>query len=236
FTFIYKASHDLKGPLSSVIGLTNLALEDKQNEKNQKYFDLINQCTFRLNLILDDLTEIAKVTQGSMNIQKLDLNKMVKDIVASLQHNDNCKNIDFRVNIETLPDFYSSSYIVYSILQNLIDNGIKYKKLDGTGSFVSININGDTSGGIVIKIADNGQGIDPVIKSQIFDMFFRGNEDSKGSGLGLYITKKAIERLEGSISVDSTLDVGTNIVIELKDLRYLSEKESGEDDAASQVA
>ena len=100
--------------------------------------------------------------------------------------------------------------ILYNVLYNLIDNAVKYHNNDRNDILIGIGIE-DYKNGILILISDNGMGIAKEIQTRIFDMFFRGTDQSKGSGLGLYLVKKIVTRLQGRIKVNSTPKNGTQI-------------------------
>ena len=100
-------------------------------------------------------------------------------------------------------------------MQNIIENSIKYQNPNISDAYVKITINELSPEKIQIIISDNGLGIDPSIQCKIFDMYFKGNHDSKGSGLGLYLVKKSIEKLDAEITFTSALKIGTTFIINL---------------------
>ena len=120
--------------------------------------------------------------------------------------------IEIKKEIELI-ELISEWAIINTILQNLIENAIKYSKKENE-PFVDIKIFIDRQY-IVIRVEDNGQGIPEQHQSNIFDMFFRANDKTQGSGLGLYILKRAVERLHGSIDVKSTLHIGSIFTVKL---------------------
>jgi signal transduction histidine kinase len=111
-------------------------------------------------------------------------------------------------------EFYSNTGILNSVIQNLVENSIKYRSTQNGTPFVSINIS-EIGDNIVIQVEDNGRGIDQRIKDRVFDMFYRGTSDSKGSGLGLYIVENAIEKINGKIDVNARKEGGTIFTIVL---------------------
>jgi signal transduction histidine kinase len=100
------------------------------------------------------------------------------------------------------------------VLNNLVDNAIKYHRHNQRGKYIAVN--GKSLGKTYkIEVSDNGQGIPDQAQSKIFDMFFRASDNSIGSGLGLFIVKDMVERIGGSIRLDSKLGEGTTFTIEL---------------------
>jgi len=134
------------------------------------------------------------------------------------------KNISFECVIDQKQDFYSDSNLLRIIFETLIENCIYFKKNDDK-SMIKLNI--DISNNLFkMKIFDNGIGISKEKHEKIFEMFYRGIETSVGNGLGLFITKKAIEKLNGKITIDSEVNIFTEFTIQIpfnKD-EYLNEE------------
>ena len=213
-TFVYKASHDLKGPLASIRGVLNLAKKDIKDENALQYLDLISKSTTRLNNILTELLEISTITQGTVELQLLDIEKMVHEIVESLQHAPYAANVRFKLDFCQKRKIYSDRKLLTSVIQNLVDNAMKYKNQSVKHPFVSVIVS-EYEKGMKIMVKDNGQGIPDSIGQQVFEMFFRGNDDIDGTGLGLYIASKAIEKLGGKIEMSSKEKKGTEFTIYL---------------------
>jgi signal transduction histidine kinase len=199
-TFIYKASHDLKGPLSSIIGLTNLAQIEVKDQHASEYFEMINECAKKLDVSLVRLIEAMLSRNTVLAYEKICFETLVNDTIKSLKHLKGYDRIRFTLDIDSSIDFYSDPASMSSILKNLIENSIQYQNYNASKNTVSVHVaeNNDT---VVIQVTDNGIGIDKEIQDKIFDMFYRGNESSSGSGLGLYIAKCAVDKLHGRITL-----------------------------------
>ncbi len=210
-TYVYKATHDLRGPLSSTLGVVNLMMEEVKDPTSIKYTKLIKESTERLDSILLDLLEVSTVKHSTLKYSVINFNKMITDIYDSLK-NRSGTNIECNLELNSSEKFYSDTTILKSIFQNLIDNAIKYHKNGIQKPFVSITVSSHKSG-VNIVVADNGYGIQANVIDRIFDMFYRANEDSQGTGLGLYIVKTSIERLGGNIKVKSTENKGTTFTL-----------------------
>jgi len=226
-TFIYKVSHDLKGPLASMLGLIKIAKDDVADEEALRYFDLIHRSTDRLNFILLDLLHITTLKQGRIEYSKIDFKKLIKEILQSLENMPENHNIEFSIKVRNCKDFYGDEKLLNSIFQNLITNAIKYKKNGKIKPFVKILVDKE-SDILKISVEDNGLGIPPKFQDKIFEMFFRAHETSSGSGLGLYIVKSAIEKLGGKIMMQSEESVGTRFIIELPGKKGKKVKEAAE--------
>jgi signal transduction histidine kinase len=211
-SFFYRISHDLKGPISSLLGLYNLVKLEIQDETSLHYFDLYQSQIVRLNTIVMDLINLARMNNNAQIKSKINFRLMVDDCIHSFHYLDNFKKIRFEKDIDHSLEFVSEWGIINTILQNLIENSIKYS---GTRDpYVSVSIKKADSH-IEIIVNDNGQGIHPVHQPKIFDMFFRANTIIQGTGLGLYILKRAVERLHGEISFTSAPNVGSTFVVSL---------------------
>lgn len=213
-TYIYKTTHDLRGPLTSIMGLVNISKNETDATQLQKYIQMIDETTHQLDETLLALVDLISVKDKNLSFTEIDFHFMNTQILNSLRFLKGFDRINFRTNINITTSFVSDSKIIYSILQNLIENAIKYQNYNSTESTVTINVT-EFNNGIKIEIADNGVGIDEDILPRVFEIFYRGSNDTKGSGLGLYIVKVGAEKLKGTIAIQSKKDIGTTITIHL---------------------
>ncbi|MEO7989570.1 MAG: tetratricopeptide repeat protein [Chryseolinea sp.] len=211
-SFFYRVSHDLKGPISSLLGLHNLVQMDIQDKPALHLFDMYNSQALRMNNIVMGLINLTEIKNTEELKSKIDFERLVDECVNSCHYLDQSSHIAIRKEIESI-EFISEWAIINTILQNLIENAIKYSRRE-IEPFVAIKIFTDVNF-IVIRVEDNGQGIPEKYKNNIFDMFFRANDRTQGSGLGLYILKRAVERLRGNIEVESTLHIGSIFTVKL---------------------
>lgn len=216
--FVYKASHDLKGPLASIIGVTNLAMTEVKDAHALKFVNFVNESTRRLNSILQDLLEISCVTHSSVDVKKVDVQQMIDEIIDSLRHAEHCRGIDFKVVVKGKSYIYTDRKILVPAVQNLVDNAIKYKNDRRKEPYVHVILD-DYKHGVMIEVKDNGVGIPDNLQAKVFDMFFRGSEKSKGTGLGLYIVKNSIKKLGGFVDYYSKEMEGSSFNIYIPDLK-----------------
>ncbi|HXA01824.1 MAG TPA: HAMP domain-containing sensor histidine kinase, partial [Cytophagaceae bacterium] len=205
-TFLYMASHDLKGPLASVIGLTNIARNDIEDPKALEYLNLIQECTLKLDRSLINFLKIIRIKDNTVNHVPIDLNLLIDDILSSLKHQACFANTEFQINNSLKSEFCSDEDLIRSMIQNLVENSVKYQSRLRK-PLVKIELREDALN-ILITVDDNGRGIDEKIKDKIFNIFYRGDISSNGSGLGLYIVKNAIEKLGGSVCAESKKEGG----------------------------
>ncbi len=212
-TFIYKASHDLRSPLVSVIGLVELAKDEKQYDDLVKYIEMIGSSVVKMDNLLIDLVKIVNVAQGKLSNDKIEFEWTIEEILKSLAYRPGFSEVIFRKHLNLDAPFYSDSGLIYSVLQNIIDNSIKYKKNEISSEHIIIITIDVNSSQVKISITDNGIGIQEEIIDKVFDMFFRATSQSSGTGLGLYIVKTSVEKMGGKISLNSILGRGTNVNI-----------------------
>lgn len=211
--FFYSTSHDLRSPLLSIKGLVNITRNETVDKKVIRYLDMMTERADRLDLFIRDIIDYSKNTRTEVSRDLVDVVRLVDEV------NDNFQFLEGAASIVIKNDIQIDSVIVDKtrltvILNNLISNAIKYHRQEGVNKWIKVNIHG-ASNELTIVIADNGVGISEEKQTKIFDMFYRGTETSKGSGLGLYIVKETIEKMKGSVRVESTEGKGTSFIVKL---------------------
>lgn len=211
--FVYKVSHDLRAPLSSVLGLVNLARLPGNTDNPMDYIDIIGEKIAALDHFIGDVLSHSKNLKMEVNISKVDLAKVIDNTFTELSYLEGAKEMKRIIRIEGI-EFYSDQWRISEIFRNLISNAIKYRQLISNTPEVMVKIHVDHLRAD-ISFSDNGIGIDEKNLTRIFEMFYRATEQSDGSGIGLYIVKNAVEKLGGQISVASKPGHGTrfNIVL-----------------------
>lgn len=214
-TFIYKSTHDMRSPIASILGLTNIADEQVKDLDEAKHFcKIVKQQTERLDNILLVLFETMKIRKGEKTIHLINFNELIDGVKNSLAFINGFNEITIEKNITSTQKFYSDKILLISIFQNLVDNAIKYRKQNNNNSFIKISVS-DENDGVTIKVADNGIGIADNLQKDVYKMFFRATNQASGSGLGLYTINHTIKKLGGTIKLDSKYKVGTTFTIHL---------------------
>lgn len=207
--FVYKASHDLKGPLVSMSGLVNLVRNEISDQQAVKlYMDLISTSIDRLDTILTELIDYKRIDQAVIRYESIKFLDLIEGVIETIKHSGEAKAIDFRVNVQQDIAFLSDFGILRSIIQNLLENAIKYSNPNQDVSYVAVIVNVQEDK-VELEVRDNGIGMAEEIKQNIFKMFYRGQRDAKGSGLGLYIVKTGLEKIGGTVEVESELGKGS---------------------------
>jgi signal transduction histidine kinase len=215
--FVYSASHDLKAPLKSVLGLLKLAEGDLQNESYHSmstYHRMIEGSVAKLDATIKEIENYSRNIRTNIIYEKIDLRIMTEEILQSLQYTEGAEALKTYLNFENGSLLVSDPSRIRIILSNIISNAIKYRDKEKKESFLSIST--EISNTVVcIRIEDNGIGIEADYIEKIYNMFYRATEKSEGSGLGLYIVKETIDRLKGSIIVESVIKEKTLFTIRI---------------------
>jgi PAS domain S-box-containing protein len=212
--FVYSVSHDLRAPLNSIQGLINIGDTTEDSQELKQLLGMMKNRVKKLYSFIDEIISFARNTRTEIIKQSVNLHDLVKEIFENTQYRELSADIDFRMNVASEINLETDRGRLGVILNNLVDNAIKYHRHSHPGKYVAIQTE-DLGNEILIKIVDNGQGIPAEAQPKIFEMFFRASENSKGSGLGLYIVKDMVERLGGSISLQSEKGEGTTFTIKL---------------------
>jgi len=212
--FVYSVSHDLRAPLNSIQGLINIGDTTEDSVELKQLLGMMKNRVKKLYTFIDEIISFARNTRTEIIRQEVNIQELVKEIFENTQYRDLSADIDFRMRVEEDLLIETDKGRLGVILNNLVDNAIKYHRHAHPGKYVAVQTE-DLGSEILIKVIDNGQGIPFEAQSKIFDMFFRASENSKGSGLGLYIVKDMVERLRGVINLQSEKGEGTTFSIKL---------------------
>ncbi|MFN0049943.1 MAG: 7TM diverse intracellular signaling domain-containing protein [Cytophagales bacterium] len=199
-TFIYRAAHDIRGPITTIMGLCNLALMEKDFNKCHDYLLVLDKFSKNTQFTLNRILSVNEIKNNHIKPSYFSLLKLKEGVLALLIDNPNRFKVEISFEMNEEEIIYYDYNLLQLILHNVIDNSVRFRSNDiSNAPFCKVVIFTNKDNSLVVKIADNGQGIDDSIKEKIFDMFFRGNEYSSGSGLGLYIAKLASKKLSGDV-------------------------------------
>lgn len=211
--FVYKVSHDLRAPLSSILGLVNLARLPGNTDNPMDYIDIIGEKVQHLDHFIGDVLSHSKNLKMDVTTSKVDFEHIIDRTFEDLNYLEGAKEMVRHVHIDGI-EFYSDPWRISEIFRNLISNAVKYRQLNIATPEINVKIRVDNHHAEIV-FADNGIGIDDINLAKIFEMFYRATEQSDGSGIGLYIVKNAVEKLGGQISVASKVNQGTRFSIVL---------------------
>jgi PAS domain S-box-containing protein len=212
--FVYSASHDLRAPLMSVKGLLNMIKIDPERAHTDHYLALIEQSVKKLDSFIVDIINYSRNSRMEVISQAIDFNEVLSESIDSLKFMEGAEEVRSIREIDTPNPFFSDYGRLLIVFNNIISNAVRYRDTRKEDSFLKIRIV-TTADRAIIKFEDNGVGIHPDYQDNIFKMFFRASADSKGSGLGLYIVKGVVEKMNGSIYQESVYGKGTTFTIEI---------------------
>lgn len=214
--FSYKVAHDVNSPIASILGITDLALnEPNDTDELKMYFELVQESIKQLMDTLNQVNKTLRIQKGNTSLELINFKQIILDVKKSLAYLPGYNTIRFEENIETISDFYFDKLIINSLFQNLIDNAIKYRKESQNDSHININVSRVDNNFTKITITDNGIGIVTDLQKNIFKLFYRATNQASGSGIGLYTLRYGIEKLGGHIKFESKEGIGTTFTIYL---------------------
>ncbi len=212
--FLYSTSHDLQSPLSSIKGLINVARYDTRDEKVHLYLDKMTERVNGLEGFIRDIIDYSKNARTDLQYQQVDFSLLVNEVTENLKYIPGADAIEIRRDVKVDHPVSMDRSRVSVVLANLIGNAIKYHDHSKADRWIEVSIS-NSQNSVKVKVSDNGTGIALEQQPRIFDMFYRGTVQSTGSGLGLYIVKQAVEKMQGHITVDSIQGVGSSFLVSL---------------------
>jgi signal transduction histidine kinase len=198
-----------------MMGLIEIIKTEKNPDEQRKILDMISGSVNRLDKFVVDLLAMSRNNRLTEHPVSINFMVEINNSVTNFHHVYTTKNLEIRTKIHQNVPFYSDLTKIRIILNNLISNAIKYRKNKyNLVSYINIYVD-STPEEVIIKIEDNGEGIPPDKLEKIFDMFYRASENSEGSGLGMYIVKNVIKKLDATIDVNSVDREGTTFIIKI---------------------
>ncbi len=213
-SFVYSASHDLRSPLTSILGLVIIAKLDQVSSRDTliDYFEMIERSVLKLDETLRKIIDYSRNARGELVIEEVDLSQLIQHSYEQLKYLPGYNDIKIQTNLHGHAALYSDAYRLSVILANLISNAIKYKDEHKSDQFIEITAR-ITPTYLLLIIRDNGIGIHADYLRNVFNMFYRATDRSQGAGLGLYIVKEMVEKLSGTIVINSEYGQETLISI-----------------------
>ncbi len=211
--FLYRASHDLRSPICSILGLSNIA-RHSHGEELMELISRVSQTATRMDRMLNKLRIISEVNQPT-NFSSINLLQLMQGVMKEFTFKIQDHNI--QVTIECAADIEFSSYpdLIETIFRNLLDNALFFSSVEkNRTALVQMKAHIENNQ-MSIQIYDNGIGIESHLVSKLWDMFFVGTTHSKGNGLGLYVVAKAVQTLNGHLNVQTEFEGFTIFTVTL---------------------
>jgi signal transduction histidine kinase len=211
-TFFYRSSHDFRRPLTTFMGLAEVANVTVKDKAALDLFDKVRETARALDKMLIKLQSISDVGAQQLVYKEVPIAEIVANVQEDMRDEIAQRGIKILTDISMDSSLVSYPAMVRIIVENLVENSINFcTPLNPT---VNITIYQEDDF-CVFDIADNGQGIAPEYRERIFDMYFRASERSKGNGLGLFIVRKAVQKLNGTIVLDAAVRQGARFTVRL---------------------
>ncbi len=221
--FVYKASHDLRSPLTSILGLLNIAEIDKEHALD--HIKKIRGRIYKLDEFVQSIINYSQTSNLETHYEPLRIEYLIHKNIADLDFLPYASEIKFKIKSNQQGTVYTDTVRLNVILRNLLSNSIKFADRNKKMSVILVETTVTENKKFVLSITDNGVGIDTAYQERIFDMFYRGNETSDGNGLGLYIVRQAVEKLGGELKFASQLGKGSTFMVILPNFETQTKEE-----------
>lgn len=214
-SFVYKVSHDLRAPISSILGLVNIAKMDNNLGNMLECIGQIERSAKTQDEFIKDIIDLTKNSRLEPCKEKIDFKKLINETFDNLKYSVKAPEYQPEIEIKQKKIFYSDNNRLKVIFNNLLSNSIKY----GHPTEAKIGVKVDVYNGHAnITVEDNGRGIDKKYKNDVFKMFYRATDQNAGSGLGLYIVKETVDKLKGDVKIESEVNKGTTVSLKIPNL------------------
>ena len=212
--FVYSASHDLRAPLSSLLGLIEISQRTDDVEEIKHCLGMMKGRVADLDSFINDIIDYSRNTRQEVQKETFNLLELAKEVTDGLKFGTGMEEIFIKYQIDPSLKVATDRARLKVVFNNIIGNALKYSNPQMQDQLISIaaNVEGER---LKVIIEDNGIGIAQEHLPKIFDMFYRASEQSKGSGLGLYIVKETLDKLNGKIAVSSSLGNGSTFRLEV---------------------
>lgn len=210
--FAYSATHDMRGPILSVLGIVDLMKTAESMDEVKEMNEMMGNAMLKLDNYIQNLHDHYSIRRGELNITDIDFENVLVDMSDLYDITSKLKKVNFNKACVQSSKFRSDDISIKIIINNLLSNSFKYQKKDNEDKQVSLSINVE-SGVAKIVVEDNGVGIPEQNLKDVFTMFFRGSHEEIGSGFGLYNVKDALGKVNGKIEVESTVNEGTKFTV-----------------------
>ncbi|MBX7241604.1 MAG: HAMP domain-containing histidine kinase [Bacteroidia bacterium] len=206
---LYSISHDLRAPVVSLQGLMELQKAAATEEEKKQYLDLQERSVNRLDKFIKDMLEYSRAHRSDVKIEPINLMEILEEITQQMEFYHSDKKVEVFIEYKLTKQVFSDPTKIQLILQNLITNAVHYADFSKEKPYCKVMLKEYNHSDILIQVEDNGVGIDKEHGNRIFEMFYRANNDRKGTGIGLYIVQKSLQTIRGNITFSSRKGEGT---------------------------
>lgn len=212
--FIYSASHDLRSPLATILGVVRVARLEITDELPISYLEKVETSVQKLDLLVSHIIDYYKNSKATDQLVEINMEELIEDVVEAIQSDRGSNEALVDIDIEDGEKFIGDEFRLRIILSHLITNAIKFKKPDQNQARVKLQFHCERDNARLV-VKDQGIGILDEHMEKVFQMFFKTKMQQSGAGLGLYIVKEALDKMNGHIDVKSKPGKGTEFIIDL---------------------
>ncbi|MDB5274615.1 MAG: rcsC [Chitinophagaceae bacterium] len=224
-SFVYRASHDLRSPLASIMGVINIVKTEKDVSKIKDYMKYQERSVKKLDDLIQDILDISRNAKLGVFIEPIELKNFLRSCVDSFSYMEEFSKVMIQLSIPDDYVLYSDARRLKIIFNNILSNALRYYDPTKIQSHINITLRNHNRD-VILVFEDNGIGIMTEHITKVFDMFYRATNQNTGSGLGLYIVKDTMDKLGGIIKIDSVNGEGTNIQLYIPKGETESEKDN----------
>jgi two-component system, sensor histidine kinase and response regulator len=212
--FAYSVTHDMRGPILSSLGAIELAKTSDDMEEVREVLGMMEKALTRMDAFIQNMHEYYNIKRGELQIQEINFEELIAELKELFTVGARLDQTRFDIKLHQDAAFRSDELTLKIILNNLLSNAFKYQRKNNESKFVELELNVSATGA-AIYVRDNGIGIDEAHINDIFNMFYRATSENVGSGFGLYNVKDALRKLNGTITVNSRTQEGTEFRVEI---------------------
>jgi len=209
---VFRTSHDLRSPITSMLAMTEIIKMEEDRSARNEYIDFQKKTILRLDALINEIIQYAKNKSTALRYEQINLEEFIQNALQDQLLSYHSEKIKRIVEISQPCIFKTDKTRLSMIINNLISNGLKHHNKEQENPYLKIIVHA-TEKEANIEVTDNGQGIAQQHLEHIFTKFYRVNTKTTGSGFGLYIVKEMVEKLGGTIRVESQIGVGTSFFI-----------------------
>ncbi|WP_162342021.1 hybrid sensor histidine kinase/response regulator [Cyclobacterium salsum] len=214
--FVYSLSHELRGPLMSISGISKLAKTEVLEPGIIEYFEMIDSATLKLDDFIYKMLDFYRSTKIENKVVPINFKDILDQLVTEYKEKWDLNLLEMKLDVAQQGLFYSDESKIRVIINNLFSNAYKFQK-EGEKGWIRIKIKAGTKNAN-LEVADNGIGIEEKHQTDVFNLFHRATQRNVGSGLGLYMVKESVEQLKGNVILSSDVGKGTVICVDLPNL------------------
>lgn len=199
-TFAYRTAHDIRGPVARLLGLCQLAMDEGDPTVAKQYVSLLNNEASSMDIMLHRFLEVNHLKHIKEEDRLVNVQTILAEVLDTCKGIEGFEQMDIDIQVEPGLHIRTKPRLLTIMLKNILENAITFRQKHGKEAKKISILGFQDQDRIILRVLDNGIGIDERVAPEIFNMFYRGTHTSTGLGLGLYATKQAADRLQAKVS------------------------------------